>query len=80
MPVPYRTRAPTTICPRTGSRVFIDELLCESADAVEFSCRVCDGRHWWQPDSLCLVDLDQPRQIQQLGDVCGGPPDPAIPR
>ena len=47
-----------TICPRTGSRVFVrDELLGLTAP-IQVACPVCNHWHIWNPAALTLSDED----------------------
>ena len=48
----------TTICPRTGSRVFVLDELLDLTEPIEIVCPVCDHWHTWNPVTLTLSDPD----------------------
>lgn len=63
--VAYRdARDLTAICPRTESRVFLEEAVYEAATPVRVLCRACGRWHVWRPDRHALIDVDDRRQAK----------------
>lgn len=48
----------SALCPRTQSKVFVDEALCEMLRPILVQCRVCDRQHVWNPVELSLAEPD----------------------
>jgi hypothetical protein len=46
----------STLCPRTGSRVFIGDELLDLTNPVEIICPICERRHIWTPATLTLSE------------------------
>jgi DNA-directed RNA polymerase subunit RPC12/RpoP len=48
----------TSVCPRTGSRVFVRDELLELTAPTEVVCPACGHRHVWNPVTLTFADVE----------------------